>query len=157
MCILLLLLLSTPPQTHGGSNSMNLLNKAPNPAIVKKSTIISSERIWEWYNAWSEMLTSEVRVNLNMLRPLMKNWIGGNLHSWLSRAKGVRVARKTPKSAKNLLIWTMSLVVVAIALNSASQLKLETTSCFLLRHEISESPRNKQKPTVEQWVYGQPA
>ena len=47
----------------------------------------------------------------------------------------------------------LSLVVVVIALNSASQLEHETTSCFLLRHEISESPRNEQKPVVERRVY----
>jgi len=44
---------------------------------------------------------------------------------------------------------------VAIALNSASQLEHEITSCFLLRHEISESPRNRQKSVVEWRVYGQ--
>jgi len=89
------------------------------------------------------MLTSEIAVDLNVLRPLMKNWISGNLHSTLIVTRSVEAVRKTTKSAKSLLAWIVSLVVVTIALNSASQLEHETTSCFLFSHEISESPRNK--------------
>ena len=52
---------------------------------------------------------------------------------------------------------TTSLVTVAIDLYSDSAEDLDTTCCFLLFQEISESLINTQKPVIDLLVSGQAA
>ena len=61
------------------------------------------------------------------------------------------------KSAKRYRIHVISLVVDVNALYSASAELLEMVGCFLVRHEIRESPRNRQKPITYLLEIGQVA
>ena len=59
-------------------------------------------------------------------------------------------------SSSNQRSQISSCVVSTRARYSDSAVDLEASDCFLLRQEISESPRKKQNPVVEHLVDGSP-
>lgn len=62
-----------------------------------------------------------------------------------------------PKGLSEAMSQTTSLVTVAIDLYFDSVEDLDTTYCFLLFKEISESPKNTQKLVIDLLVSGQAA
>lgn len=108
---------NTPHQTHGGLNNLSLPNNSPNLTVacdfVKKSVICSSERIYGsgmvpkrkyWWVKWQLISTWFVLSWKNILLAIFTAL-------WLSQTRG-GVVRVTPRSARSLLTWTISLVVV---------------------------------------------
>ncbi|MED6142516.1 hypothetical protein PIB30_114569, partial [Stylosanthes scabra] len=61
-----------------------------------------------------------------------------------------------PRSSRSQRIQRISAVVSARARYSASVLERAVRLCFLLRHEMRESPRKMQYPVVERRSVGSP-
>lgn len=103
------------------------------------------------------MLTNEETINLNVLCSFMKNQIICNLYSIpIVTMKQRRPCKSNTYIIESQRTWTIFLVIAVITPYSASVEEHATTSCFLLHHEINESPRNKQNLVVDWFVVGSP-
>jgi len=79
---------------------------------------------------------------------LVNSCLTGSFAIWiaavLSQRMVVGASHETPRSANNQQSQTISEVVVASALSSASALERDTAVCFLDFHAIREVPRKRQ-------------
>lgn len=86
-----------------------------------------------------EFLLSSMTIDINVLGPLMKNWIVGNSNGTLIvTIKKSGSSNCTLISTTNQHNHTISFVVIAITWYSTSIEDRETIFCFLLFHEIRD-------------------
>lgn len=95
-----------------------------------------------------EFLLSSMTIDINVLGPLMRNWIAGNSNGTL-----IVTIKKSGSSNSTLISTnqhnhTISFVVVAIIWYSTSMENRETIFCFLLFYEIRDLSKKMKKPII---------
>ena len=97
-------------------------------------------------------------VYLNMLSPLMEDWINSYIQGCLIITESIAsLGCSIFKSLSNWSTQVISHAALAIALYSASAYDLETTPCFFDLHAIKHSPKYTAYLVSDLLISGHPA